>query len=233
MNTPMTYDSVEGLEVLVLPRIARVLAEMTAAGLDDPVGVLRRLQGGIGDAPEARRCRRVQAGNKKKFASCRRFYHSWTFWCGTNLPAGSQSVRLTLRPSLKGAGWHAGCSVAQPPPLRERQGGSPYGQIPAHASVVIPRDTRRVGGTTGRGHLVHQRPQRCHDYRLHVGRPHVRRVLDLGHRRILGGDRGPGGGLDRDPDRRQSVVSTLHHARDGTRGYTPELWRHGGPRPAS
>src|SRR5260370_40886116 len=48
MNTPMTYDSVEGLEVLVLPPLARVLAEMTTAGVADPVGALRRLQGGDG-----------------------------------------------------------------------------------------------------------------------------------------------------------------------------------------
>ena len=43
---------VERLEVLVLPRLAVTLAEMKAAGVADPVAVLRRLQGGITDEPE-------------------------------------------------------------------------------------------------------------------------------------------------------------------------------------
>ena len=43
--------SVEGLEVMVLPRISATLAEMKAAGVADRVAVLRRLQGGITDEP--------------------------------------------------------------------------------------------------------------------------------------------------------------------------------------
>jgi hypothetical protein len=49
----MTYNSVEGLEVLVLPRIAGMLAEMVRDGVVDPVNALRRLQGGS-DEPELR-----------------------------------------------------------------------------------------------------------------------------------------------------------------------------------
>ena len=46
-----TSVNVERLEVLVLPRLAVTLAEMKAAGIADPVAVLRRLQGGITDEP--------------------------------------------------------------------------------------------------------------------------------------------------------------------------------------
>ena len=52
-DTPMSTSlGVERLEVLVLPYLAVALAEMKAAGVVDPVSVLRRLQGGIGDEPE-------------------------------------------------------------------------------------------------------------------------------------------------------------------------------------
>ena len=49
----MTYNSVEGLEVLILPRIAGVLAEMVRDGVVDPVNALRRLQSGS-DEPALR-----------------------------------------------------------------------------------------------------------------------------------------------------------------------------------
>jgi len=49
----MTYNSVEGLEVLVLPQIAATLNAMMREGVVDPVNALRRLQGGS-DEPTLR-----------------------------------------------------------------------------------------------------------------------------------------------------------------------------------
>jgi hypothetical protein len=47
----MKYNTVEGLQVLTLPRIAQVLNAMVRDGIPDPVNALRRLQGGS-DEPE-------------------------------------------------------------------------------------------------------------------------------------------------------------------------------------